>query len=81
MKIHIINTIDKILNSLQLKKENWKERTVFWNSYKARPGQTGDSKTSAVRKGDYKLLQFVENEMNKLKEEMNYLKEISLCQA
>lgn len=37
-----------------------KERTVYWNSYKARPNSTGDDKTSAIRIGDYKLLQFVE---------------------
>ena len=38
-----------------------KDRTVYWNSYKARPAQTGDDKTSAIRIGDYKLLQFVES--------------------
>lgn len=41
-------------------KDNWKNRTVFWNSYKARPNQTGDDKTSVIRVGDYKLLQFVD---------------------
>jgi arylsulfatase A-like enzyme len=45
-------------------KESWKDRTVFWNSYKARPTQTGDDKTSVIRMGDYKLLHFVET--NKL---------------
>jgi arylsulfatase A-like enzyme len=44
------------------KKESWKDRTVFWNSYKARPTQTGDDKTSAIRSGDYKLLHFVETD-------------------
>ena len=47
---------DEIFN-----KGNLKDRTVYWNSYKARPNQTGDSKTSAIREGDYKLLQFVES--------------------
>lgn len=42
-------------------KDSWKNRTVFWNSYKARPSQTGDDKTSAIRVGDYKLMQFVES--------------------
>ncbi|GGK10749.1 sulfatase [Yeosuana aromativorans] len=43
------------------KKSSLKDRTVYWNSYKARPLQTGDDKTSAIRIGDYKLLQFVES--------------------
>lgn len=51
----------KSFKNVLLKKENWKDRTVFWNSYKARPTQTGDDKTSAVRKGDFKLLDFVES--------------------
>ena len=41
-------------------KEKWNERTIYWNSYKARPTQTGDDKTSAIRIGDYKLLHFIE---------------------
>jgi len=36
--------------------ENWKERTVFWHSSKARPINTGDTESSAIRKGDYKLI-------------------------
>lgn len=43
-------------------KDKWKDRTVYWNSYKARPTQTGDSKTSAIRVGDYKLLHFIETD-------------------
>lgn len=43
-------------------KEKWNDRTVYWNSYKARPTQTGDNKTSVIRIGDYKLLQFVESD-------------------
>lgn len=39
-------------------KESWKDRTVFWNSRKARPQSTGDSKCSVIRKGDYKLMHF-----------------------
>jgi len=41
-------------------KENWNNRTVFWHSSKARPVNTGDSKSSAIRKGDYKLIEFYE---------------------
>lgn len=37
-------------------KEQWTDRTVFWHSSKARPVNTGDSKSSAIRKGDYKLI-------------------------
>lgn len=39
-------------------KENWKDRPVFWHEDKARPHSTGDTKCSAVRQGDYKLLHF-----------------------
>ncbi|MEW4922696.1 sulfatase [Algibacter sp. 2305UL17-15] len=41
-------------------KDNWKDRTVYWMSRKARPHSTGDSKAIAVRSGDYKLIQFLE---------------------
>ena len=34
----------------------WTDRTVFWHSSKARPTNTGDTKSSAIRKGDYKLI-------------------------
>lgn len=37
-------------------KEVWNDRTVFWHSSKARPVNTGDTKSSAIRKGDYKLI-------------------------
>ncbi len=37
-------------------KEQWNDRTVFWHSSKARPVNTGDTKSSAIRKGDYKLI-------------------------
>ncbi len=38
--------------------ENWKDRIVFWHSSKARPVNTGDSKSSAIRNGNYKLIDF-----------------------
>ncbi|WPR71959.1 sulfatase [Flavobacterium sp. NG2] len=57
-----ISGIDgKSFKNIITKKENWNDRVVYWNSYKARPTQTGDDKTSAVRKGEYKLLEFVES--------------------
>lgn len=37
-------------------KAKWNNRTVFWHSSKARPENTGDTKSSAIRKGDYKLI-------------------------
>ncbi|PTX62336.1 arylsulfatase A-like enzyme [Kordia periserrulae] len=43
-------------------KEVWNDRTVFWHSEKARPVNTGDTKSSAIRKGNYKLIHwFKEN--------------------
>lgn len=36
--------------------ENWTDRTVFWHSSKARPTNTGDTKSSAIRSGNYKLI-------------------------
>lgn len=63
------------------KKEKWNERTVYWNSYKARPGQTGDSKTSAIRVGDYKLLHFIETnkiELYNVKEDISEKNELSI---
>jgi len=36
--------------------EVWDDRTVFWHSSKARPVNTGDTKSSAIRKGNYKLI-------------------------
>ncbi len=43
-------------------KADWSDRTVFWHSRKARPHSTGDSKCSVIRKGDYKLMHFYEDD-------------------
>jgi arylsulfatase A-like enzyme len=40
------------------KKEDWSNRTVYWHEEKARPQSTGDTKCSAIRSGDYKLMHF-----------------------
>ena len=40
--------------------EHWSDRTVFWHSSKARPVNTGDTKSSAIRVGDYKLINWYE---------------------
>jgi arylsulfatase A-like enzyme len=47
-------------------KENWKNRTLFWHSSKARPVNTGDSKSSAIRKGNYKLINWYEENRTEL---------------
>lgn len=55
-------------------RENWFERTVYWHSRKARPHSTGDSKCSVIRKGNYKLLHFFEDdriELYNLKEDIS----------
>ena len=70
-----ISGIDgKSFKNVLLKKEIWNQRTVYWNSYKARPTQTGDDKTSAIRVGDYKLLHFIETDKVEL---YNIKKDIS----
>jgi arylsulfatase A-like enzyme len=61
-------------------KEKWNNRTVYWNSFKARPTQTGDNKTSAIRVGDFKLLHFVETdkiELYNVKEDISERKDLS----
>jgi arylsulfatase A-like enzyme len=41
-------------------KEKWHNRTVYWHSHHARPKNTGDTKSSAIRKGKYKLIHWFE---------------------
>ena len=36
----------------------WSDRTVFWHAANARPKNTGESKSSAIRSGDWKLVYF-----------------------
>jgi len=55
-----LNTKGKSFLPVLQKKESWKDRTIFWHVSKARPINTGDSKASAIRKGDYKLIDFYE---------------------
>ncbi|APY08238.1 hypothetical protein BWZ20_07950 [Winogradskyella sp. J14-2] len=60
--------------SVLKEKDNWKDRTVFWISKKARPHSTGDSKMAVVRSGDYKLVQYLETkslELYNLKEDIS----------
>jgi arylsulfatase A-like enzyme len=70
-----VENIDgKSFRAVLEEKEKWNDRTVYWNSYKARPSQTGDIKTSAIRVGDFKLLHFVETnkvELYNVKEDIS----------
>ena len=51
-----LNTDGKSFLPILNNKEKWNDRTVFWHSSKARPVNTGDTKSSAIRKGDFKLI-------------------------
>lgn len=51
-----LDTNGKSFLPVLFEEEQWNERTVFWHSSKARPVNTGDTKSSAIRKGDYKLI-------------------------
>lgn len=44
--------------ALKSKKNPNPNRAIFWHSPTGRPHSTGDSNCSAIRKGDYKLLEF-----------------------
>ncbi len=55
-------------------KESWENRNIFWNNRKARPQSTGDTKSAAVRSGDFKLIYFPDG---KRKELYNIKKDIS----
>lgn len=56
----IRNVDGKSLTPILFDEKQWTNRTLFWHSSKARPHSTGERKTSAVRKGDWKLLDFYE---------------------
>ncbi|MDG5490077.1 sulfatase [Psychroserpens sp. SPM9] len=56
----VLQTNGKSFLPILQNKEQWTDRTVFWHSSKARPVNTGDTKSSAVRKGNYKLINWYE---------------------
>lgn len=61
--------------------DSWQDRTVFWVSKKARPHSTGDAKMMVVRSGDYKLVQYLENdkiELYNLKKDISEANDISI---
>ena len=51
-----LNTDGKSFMPILFQNNTWTNRTVFWHSSKARPANTGDTKSSAIRQGDYKLI-------------------------
>lgn len=46
--------------------EKWNNRTTFWYSPNARPGNTGDSKSISIRSGNWKLINFYEKNIFEL---------------
>lgn len=60
-------TVDgKSLVPILLQQEKWQDRSVFWHSSKARPKNTGDTNSSAIRKGNYKLINWYEERRSEL---------------
>lgn len=55
-----LNTSGKSFLPVINNKEDWQNRTVYWHSEKARPTQTGDTKSSAIREANYKLINWSE---------------------
>ncbi|WP_152286844.1 sulfatase [Flavicella marina] len=57
----IVSTVDgKSLKPIIETKKSNKNRVVYWHSSKARPKNTGDAKSSAIREGNMKLIHFYE---------------------
>ncbi len=56
---HSAKPVDgKSLLPVLQQKENWSKRCVYWHEPHARPRSTGESEASAIRMGDYKLIDF-----------------------
>lgn len=51
-----LNTDGKSFLPILSDKDKWTDRTIFWHSSRARPVNTGDTKSSAIRQGNYKLI-------------------------
>lgn len=58
----IKNIEGKSVKKLLFTKKTLANRTVYWHSSKARPGNTGDFKSSAIRKRNWKLIHFYEHD-------------------
>ncbi|PWH83280.1 sulfatase [Algibacter marinivivus] len=61
-----LNTNGKSFLPILNNEAEWADRTVFWHSSKARPTNTGDTKSSAIRKGNYKLINWYKEERTEL---------------
>lgn len=61
-----LNLDGKSLRPVLYSKKKWQNRTVYWHSVKARPKNTGDTKSSAIRKGKYKLIHWFESDIVEL---------------
>lgn len=61
-----LNVDGKSLRPVLYSKKKWQNRTVYWHSEKARPKNTGDTKSSAIRKGKYKLIHWFESDIVEL---------------
>ncbi len=57
-----LNVDGKSMLQVLYSKKKWHNRTVYWHSEKARPKNTGDTKSSAIRKGKYKLIHWFESD-------------------
>ena len=67
-------------NSLMGKFQDNSKRPVYWHSPRPRPKSTGDLANTAIRLGDYKLLDFYREgrvELYNLKEDMRESKNLS----
>ncbi len=63
-----------IVNLLKGSKQDLTKRPLFWHSPESRPYSTGDTSFSAIRLGDYKLIDFYDNKVVEL---YNITKDIS----
>ena len=63
---HVSDIAGKSFLPVLKEKESWEDRTIFWHASKNRPSGTGEYKYSAVRKGDYKLIHFYEEDIIEL---------------
>ncbi len=72
---HTAKPVDgKSLLPVLQEKEIWANRTVYWHEPHARQRSTGESKASAIRMGDYKLIDFYKQQKVEL---YNIKKDIS----
>ncbi|MDG1760724.1 MAG: sulfatase [Flavobacteriaceae bacterium] len=56
-----LNVDGKSMAPVLYSKKKWQNRSIYWHSDKARPKNTGDTKSSAIRRGKYKLIHWFES--------------------